>query len=581
MLPSSAGVCLSALFIDFDNIYLSLKGRDEDAASRFSRNPTFWLGQIVSGALIRTEHVNPGVRRKIIVGRCYGNPVPRRTGREGVGDPSSFGFVRHNFMRAGLEIVDCPHLTSQFKNSSDIRIACDVRDYLDHATRFDEFIILSGDADFTPVLLSLRSHNRQTVIYANEYTSPYYKAFSDGRVEEDDLIRTLMQSEPSVPALEEAHYMPALEQAARNMAPALPPRQPQAVPAPVAALPDPARIKRRPATPADAAIQSLIDDFKAIGSEILELVLDVVDNSEKPVPLAYLADRAQKTLGHAKTIGTNWAGSGGFLNFLTQNLPEALRLSEKPPHFVYNPSKHRMREELRPVDAPPQPALVATAPVPTPAPLRPTKEQNNTGRLAELQRSITRIYEACQAPPLPPSEYQVLFALIAAEVREKGFTPERTAAAVVTRAGEAGLKLSAKDVSFVIDAVDEVDPWLEHTRSPSAVARAYRDYVLSRCSQAGVQLSDDEYQLVQVWFGANQWNGNAPAPTEQASANPAAELPRRLAAPEPSLPAPNYANTLPPLPDFGDEIGLPEQEQQASAQPAKPSPLRYSFLKHG
>ena len=581
MLPSSAGVCLSALFIDFDNIYLSLKGRDEDAASRFSRNPTFWLGQIVSGALIRTEHVNPGVRRKIIVGRCYGNPVPRRTGREGVGDPSSFGFVRHNFMRAGLEIVDCPHLTSQFKNSSDIRIACDVRDYLDHATRFDEFIILSGDADFTPVLLSLRSHNRQTVIYANEYTSPYYKAFSDGRVEEDDLIRTLMQSEPSVPALEEAHYMPALEQAARNMAPALPPRQPQAVPAPVAALPDPARIKRRPATPADAAIQSLIDDFKAIGSEILELVLDVVDNSEKPVPLAYLADRAQKTLGHAKTIGTNWAGSGGFLNFLTQNLPEALRLSEKPPHFVYNPSKHRMREELRPVDAPPQPALVATAPVPTPAPLRPTKEQNNTGRLAELQRSITRIYEACQAPPLPPSEYQVLFALIAAEVREKGFTPERTAAAVVTRAGEAGLKLSAKDVSFVIDAVDEVDPWLEHTRSPSAVARAYRDYVLSRCSQAGVQLSDDEYQLVQVWFGANQWNGNAPAPTEQASASPAAELPRRLAAPEPSLPAPNYANTLPPLPDFGDEIGLPEQEQQASAQPAKPSPLRYSFLKHG
>jgi hypothetical protein len=240
-----------------------------------------------------------------------------------------------------------------------------------------------------------------------------------------------------------------------------------------------------------------------------------------------------------------------------------------------------MREELRPVDAPPQPALVATAPVPTPAPLRPTKEQNNTGRLAELQRSITRIYEACQAPPLPPSEYQVLFALIAAEVREKGFTPERTAAAVVTRAGEAGLKLSAKDVSFVIDAVDEVDPWLEHTRSPSAVARAYRDYVLSRCSQAGVQLSDDEYQLVQVWFGANQWNGNTPAPTEQASANPAAELPRRLAAPEPSLPAPNYANTLPPLPDFGDEIGLPEQEQQASAQPAKPSPLRYSFLKHG
>jgi hypothetical protein len=586
MLPTSAGVCLSALFIDFDNIYLSLKGRDEDAASRFSRNPSFWLAQIVSGALIRSEHVNPALRRKIIVGRCYGNPVPRRSGRENVGDPSSFGFVRHNFMRAGLEIVDCPHLTSQFKNSSDIRIACDVRDYLDHATRFDEFIILSGDADFTPVLLSLRSHNRQTIIYANEYTSPYYKAFADGRVEEDDLVRCMMQGEPALPAPEESRYLPALEQPTRQPAPALPPRAPQQhqQPAPVAALPDPARAKRRPANPADAAIQSLIDDFRAIGSEILELVLDVVENSEKAVPLAYLADRAQKTLGHAKTIGTNWAGSGGFLNFLTQNLPAALRLSEKPPHFVYNPSKHRIREEARSTEGQQQslPPLAATAPT-APAPLRPKEQSgnsNNTGRLAELQRSITRIYEACQAPPLPPSEYQVLFALIAAEVREKGFTPERTAAAVVARAGEAGLKLSAKDVSFVIDAVDEVDPWLEHTRSPSAVARAYRDYVLSRCSQGGVQLSDDEYQLVQVWFGANQWSGNPPAGGgDQGSGSPAAaELPRRLSPPDPGLPPPGYADSLPPLPDFGREE---EEEEAQSQQPAKPSPLRYSFLKHG
>ena len=574
MLPSSAGVCLSALFIDFDNIYLSLKGRDEDAASRFSRNPSFWMAQIVSGALIRSEFINPGVRRKIIVGRCYGNPVPRRSGREGVGDPSSFAFVRHNFMRAGLEVVDCPHLTSQFKNSSDIRIACDVRDFLDHSTHFDEFIILSGDADFTPVLLSLRSHNRQTVIYANEYTSPYYKAFADGRVEEDDLVRCMKLGDPVLPAPEDSHFLPAIEQATRPLAPVLPPRQPQTT---SAALPDPARVKRRPASAADAAIQSLIDDFKAIGSEILELVLDVVDNSEKPVPLAYLADRAQKTLGHAKTIGTNWAGSGGFLNFLTQNLPEALRLSEKPPHFVYNPTKHRMRDELRTVESQPPQVLAATAP--PPAQLRP-KEQNSTGRLAELQRSITRIYEACQAPPLPPSEYQVLFALIAAEVRENGFTPERTAPAVVARAGEAGLKLSAKDVSFVIEAVDEVDPWLEHTRSPSAVARAYRDYVLSRCGQAGVQLSDDEYQLVQVWFGASQWNGNPPAGGDhQRSEAPPAELPRRLAAPDPGLPPLGFTNGLPPLPDFGDH-GLPEQDNTAS-QPAKPSPLRYSFLKHG
>lgn len=576
MLPGNAGVCLSAIFIDFDNIYLSLKGRDEEAASRFARNPSYWLHQVVSGALVRTDAPSPPVRRRIAVGRCYGNPVPRRSGRDGVGDPSSFAYVRHSFMRAGLEVVDCPHLTSQFKNSSDIRIACDVRDYLDHPTRFDEFIILSGDADFTPVLLSLRSHNRQTIIYANDYTSPYYKAFSDGRIREEDLIRCLMQPDAALP--DDHSSLPQLEQPPTSprsrAAPALAPRQP--MPAVTDATPK----RKAIGSTSEAAIQSLIDDFKVIGDEILGLVLEVVDASEKPVPLAYLADRAQKTLGHPKTIGTNWAGSGGFLNFLTQNLPGHLRLTEKPPHFVYNPEQHRLREDVRAVvDEPPQ----QQQPAPPPAaaarvqatPLRPREPQGgNNGRLAELQRSITRIYEACQAPPLPPSEYQLLFTLIAAEVREKGFAPDRSAEAVVTRAAAAGLKLSLKDVGFVINAVDEVDPWLEHTRSPAAVARAYRDYVLAQCAQVGVDLTDDEYQLIQVWFGASQWASTGGDQRAEAPAAP--EAPRRYGQPDLGLPSPSSHSGIPLPGDFG----MPESERQ-NEPPAQSGSLRYSFLKHG
>src|SRR5262249_51872534 len=157
--------------------------------------------------------------------------------------------------------------------------------------------------------------------------------------------------------------------------------------------------------------------------------------------------------------------------------------------FVYDSQRHRLREEFRAPEEPvPAPAVASRV---QPAPLRPRDAAGgNNSRIAELQHSITRIYEACQAPPLPPSEYQLLFTAIAAEVRENGFAPERSASAVVTRAAAAGLKLSLKDVSFVIDAVDEIDPWLEHTRSPSAVARAYRDYVLGRCSQVGVDLTD-------------------------------------------------------------------------------------------
>ncbi|MEJ2117832.1 MAG: NYN domain-containing protein [Alphaproteobacteria bacterium] len=518
-------------------------------------------------------------------------------------------------MRAGLEVVDCPHLTSQFKNSSDIRIACDVRDYLDHATHFNEFIILSGDADFTPVLLSLRSHNRQTIIYTNDYTSPYYKAFSDGRIREEDLIRSLMQPDAMLTDEHAAHMAPPLEQPRHAAAPALEQPRRAAAPSPAlehqqqvpsleaprreeassqltaaqqaaapiaAAVADATRKRRNASGVGDAAIQSLIDDFKVIGSEILELVMDVVDNSEKPVPLAYLADRAQKALGHPKTIGTNWAGSGGFLNFLQQNLPGALRLSDKPPHFVYNPAKHRLREDVPLQEPQPLQAADRSAPITAVAEAVPAQNRDQVGggggRLAELQRSITRIYEACQAPPLPPSEYQVLFALIATEVRENGFAPDRSAEAVVKRASESGLKLAAKDVAFVIEAVDEVDPWLEHTRSPAAVARAYRDYVLARCAQAGVMLSEDERQLVQVWFGASQWSGNsAPVADQRSDAGDGMHSHGHHGTqPERSLPAPGSHSDA-PMPDYGYE----ESERVASNAQGQNTGLRYSFLKHG
>ena len=89
---------------------------------------------------------------------------------------NSFPFVRHHFLRAGSEIVDCPPLTAQLKNSSDIRMVMDIRDLLNHDTYYDEFIILSGDADFTPVLHRLRAHARRTIIYANDYTAVPYTA---------------------------------------------------------------------------------------------------------------------------------------------------------------------------------------------------------------------------------------------------------------------------------------------------------------------------------------------------------------------------------------------------------------------
>src|SRR5512134_1752112 len=193
MKGQSTGPLLSTVFVDYDNIYLSLKRKSEDAAKRFAKDAHLWLREIETGRLITpTNGAFDTTKRRIVMNRCYGNPVPRRNAQDNSTDMNSFPFVRHHFLRAGFEVIDCPPLTAQLKNSSDIRMVMDVRDYLTHDTYFDEFIILSGDADFTPVLHRLRAHARRTVIFANDFTAAPYTAISDGEVREADLIALIL-----------------------------------------------------------------------------------------------------------------------------------------------------------------------------------------------------------------------------------------------------------------------------------------------------------------------------------------------------------------------------------------------------
>jgi hypothetical protein len=192
MKREAGGPCLSAVFVDYDNIYLSLKRKSEEAAKRFAKDASGWLRGIETGRLITPTNAPFTGTRRIVMNRCYGNPVPRRNTNDNSTDMNSFPFVRHHFLRAGFEVIDCPPLTAQLKNSSDIRMVMDIRDYLTHDTYFDEFVILSGDADFTPVLHRLRAHARRTVIFANDFTAAPYTAISDGEVREADLIALIL-----------------------------------------------------------------------------------------------------------------------------------------------------------------------------------------------------------------------------------------------------------------------------------------------------------------------------------------------------------------------------------------------------
>jgi uncharacterized LabA/DUF88 family protein len=538
MKRESSGPILSAVLVDYDNIYLSLKRKSEEAARRFAKDAGAWLKEIESGRLITpTNRASGEGQRRIVLNRCYGNPIPRRNQHDNSTDMNSFPFVRHHFLRAGFEIVDCPPLTAQLKNSSDIRMVMDVRDYLHHETHYDEFVILSGDADFTPVLHRLRAHARRTVVFANDYTADPYTAIADGEVREADLIALMLDGK----------------------------------------LPGRSDASATDAVPAHQQVQE-------IRNSIITEVINAVRSAPSPVPLELLAERAMRALGHEKTIGTGWAGAGNFRDLLAQSLPEDIRLTGQPPYLAFD-VKRGIPVEAAPVEphqeanARPQPvslsapqtglaapvaALTPPAPAPavlpepplpqfqtsaaTPAPRPPAQLQRQqhieaplapiplqqqqplparaTETATALQQSIARIHDACQAPPLSPPEYRALFEIIAQEINTSNWQGAQTATNILARAQELGVDIRHDDVRFVLEVVSEADPWFQQGASANLFAGRFRNFVVARCRSQGLNLSAEELDLIDAWFA-----GGSPASPQSPSLRPA------IAAPQVNAPA--------------------------------------------
>ncbi len=508
---------LTAVFVDYDNIYLSLKKRSEEAAKRFAKDAVSWIKNLENGELITATNSPAATRqRRIVINRCYGNPVPRRNAHDNSTDMTSFPFVRHHFLRAGFEVIDCPPLTAQLKNSSDIKMVMDANDLLKHDTRFDEFVILSGDADFTPLMHRLRAHDRRSVIFANDFTASAYTAICDGEVREATLLTTLLEGK-------------------------------------LAAEP----VK----TQAAIVDQNLLDRARA---EIAATVVLAIRQAGGPVPLEALAERTTRALGHDRTVGTSWAGAGSFLELLRTSLPQDIKLTDQPPYLAYEAARmvasHKpaaaidTRAPAEPMlQAPPPQRMIATQPpqqqqaapsprpefsqpefaqptvqpavqpngqaaplLPRPAPRpqapvvaapmtpppapQPSPQQRQAEMAAAIQASIARIHEACQAPPLSPPDYRALFEAIASEIGENGLQGGQTLASIHTRTQQLGITISRDDIRFVMEVVSEADPWFEQGASANLFAGRFRNFVVARCRSQNLNLSGDELDLVDAWF---------------------------------------------------------------------------------
>lgn len=159
----------SALFVDYDSFHRSQDDENGDAAERLAQTSAVWVSALEGGKLVLPPPEN-GARRRVLIRRCYA-------------DPALLGLHRSALIASGFEVIDCPHQPGRKRNAADLHMVIDTLDALDHPAGYDEFILLSADADLTPVLLRLRAHNRNTVVYGDEATTAAYKAIADGMID--------------------------------------------------------------------------------------------------------------------------------------------------------------------------------------------------------------------------------------------------------------------------------------------------------------------------------------------------------------------------------------------------------------
>ena len=445
---NSGPVRLTALFIDFDNIYISLLSRDKFAATHFATNPLAWTAALLDGGLSTSALDTGGIppKRRRVIARVYGNPVLKNK------DRSSFAYVRNHFMHAGYEVIDCPPLTNQLKNGSDIRMVLDMRDLIEHDPRIDEFVIMSGDSDFVPILLRLRSHDRRTMIYGGLQTARSYTSLADEIITEEALVAFLHES-AGRPA-------PRPKTSSKTVAPAM-------------------------------------DPLEAARREIIEEVTKIVEASDKPVPMELLATSVRNAVGLKRTIDTKWAGHGQFSVLLAQALSQEFELSSQPPFMVWHKKRHQ-RPETPPL------ANAAQEETLTPEERDAAKRKNPPH--AEVKSIIDRVLQLTEIPPLSARYYQRLFQLIAQELAENGFVFNETAQNTAARGKAIKLPVDPSHVQAILHRIRRAGHWFGEKDTALILATVFRDSVISQAIEGGLEFTPTERQTIDNWFLAADTN---------------------------------------------------------------------------
>lgn len=419
----------TAMFVDFDNVYIGLRRLDPDAAEAFATDPGHWLAELEHGS-----DADGDFTRRFLVRACYLNP-------------SVFSRFRPNFTRAGFQVVDCPSLTQQGKSSADINLVLDAVDALDGATRYDEFVIVSADADFTPLVQRCRAADRRVTIITASPAASAYRAVADTVITADDLAE-LVTGGDVVETVEPEPAAPTAPEAAAGTAPAA------------------ASGARDGAAPPAAAATT------AGSLAARRAVLQRVRSADRPVPTGAVAQAAQQA--DPTLPATRWAGAGGFLPWLAQVVPELGVAARPSPGYVWDPKRFGEAD---------LPGAASTAPGTDPT---------------ALQRQVIAVTDT---PGLSKENYRVLLTTLADDVRAHPFERATTARRVRDACQEAGAAVGRSTVNFVISGVLYAGLELTSDVTAEDIAEAWADNVIGLCRGARMELTEADEQAIDDWVG--------------------------------------------------------------------------------
>ncbi|WP_291993321.1 NYN domain-containing protein [Candidatus Accumulibacter sp. ACC003] len=491
----------SALFVDFDNVYSGLRRLDQGAADQFARMPTAWMNWLIE-SLELPAPTRPGARRRILVRRCYLNP-------------QAYQRFRPSFNLAGFEIVDCPPMTTEGKTSTDIHMVLDIVDLLQQETHYDEFIVFSADADFTPLLRKLRRWDRRTTVLAIGFPSAAYRASADLLIDQDDFIREALSFGDALTEPPPVEIRPARTLASSALAVIREAVQEAPTPVPLAKI---ASALLRAVDGLDASSWGGLGSFRALldsldltplavswegGGTIYdpkrhsravthgtgasggklngvqpmleELIRAEVAKASQPVPCGRLATLI---LGQDGSLAADWAGKGTFRKFVESLNVLPVRFNwNASGGFAVDPSRHTV------------PSDVAVDPG--------TEWADNA-----LYEVAKHIHDLTDVPLLSPKKYRNLMEVIASDVLGSPFHLVATGKRVRDRCRDSGLPVSRADVNHVLRGLlMRGHSFEEGSNDAPTLCRKLADSIRSLCLREEIMLDAAMVSAIDNWIG--------------------------------------------------------------------------------